>query len=141
MTTSDPLDAMAGFDPLDGILGRDAPLDVFDTRAALDAVLDPALRQAPPAVEERESTGSFAGDTARELSDLEQGIKDRKKAERDRFRAATDSEYWVALCFTSRSEKTRFLERAGLLELGDKYLDGRIVAAALDVDMTPPPVD
>lgn len=122
-------------DPLDAVLAATVP-DIDPAAADLDAVLDPAARRPAPEPA-RESTGTFAGDTAAELSALEQGIKDRKAAEKARFRAATDSEYWVAVCFTSRAEKEAFLAAAGLLEHGDKYLDGRVVAAvtrAVDPD-------
>lgn len=87
-----------------------------------------------PAVDEKPA-GTFEEQADTQISELEAGIKSRKKAERDRFRAATDSEFWFAVCFTSREEKERFLRAAGLWEHGDKYLDGAVVAAALDVDM------
>src|SRR5574343_2114133 len=102
--------------------------DIDPAAADLDAVLDPAARRPAPEPA-RESTGTFAGDTAAELSALEQGIKDRKAAEKARFRAATDSEYWVALCFTSRAEKEAFLVAAGLLVQRHKCPAGRLVAA------------
>ncbi|WP_058622881.1 hypothetical protein [Microbacterium testaceum] len=57
--------------------------------------------------------------------------------EADHFKRATDSEYWVAVCFKSREEKERFLESAGLTDLSDKYLDGRAVANRLDVSLEP----
>lgn len=80
-------------------------------------------------------SGNLAQDAAAEFTALEQGYRDRAKAEADRFKRATDSEYWVAVCFTTREEKEAFLRAAGLAHLGDKYLDGRQVAAALDVDI------
>lgn len=82
-----------------------------------------------------EYTGDLAQDAAAELGALEEGYRSRAKAEADRFKRATDSEYWVAVCFTSREEKDRFLHRAGLADIGDKYLDGREVADRLAVDL------
>lgn len=82
-----------------------------------------------------EYSGNLAQDAAAEFTALEQGYRDRAKAEADRFKRATDSEYWVAVCFTTREEKEAFLRVAGLAHIGDKYLDGRQVAAALDVDI------
>ena len=81
-----------------------------------------------------EYTDNLAQDAAAEFTALEQGYRDRAKNEADRFKRATDSEYWVAVCFDSREEKERFLRAAGLDTLGDKYLDGRDVARALDID-------
>lgn len=80
-------------------------------------------------------TGNLAADTAREFTALEQGYRDRAKAETDRFKRATDSEFWFAVCFTTREEKDAFLKAAGLAHLGNKYLDGREVAQALNFDI------
>lgn len=66
-----------------------------------------------------------------QISALKQGFIDRAKFERTRLRDATDSEYWVALCFHNREEKERFLKEFGLSRLGDKYLDGNRVAERL----------
>lgn len=82
-----------------------------------------------------EYTGDLAADAAAEMTALEQGYRDRAKAENDRFKRATDTEYWVAVCFTSREEKDAFLKAAGLAHLGDKYLAGPDVAAALDISL------
>jgi len=78
-------------------------------------------------------TGDLQEDTAREFTALEQGYRDRAKNEADRFKRATDSEYWFAVCFTSREEKNAFLDRLGLTPIGDKYLPGDAVAAALNL--------
>lgn len=40
---------------------------------------------------------------------------------------------WFAVCFDSREENDRSLQRAGLADIGDKYLDGREVANRLSV--------
>jgi hypothetical protein len=94
--------------------------------------------------------GEFDGDEAKkasgagrreEISDLWKKLKAAAKAERDRFVEITDSEYWVALCFQTREQKEEFLQKLGLLELGDKYLDGLEVAKKLKVKIesgTPP---
>ena len=80
-------------------------------------------------------TDNLAEDTAAEFTALEQGYRNRAKAESDRFKRATDSEFWVAVCFTTREEKERFLHAAGLTDLGDKYLDGQTVADRLNIDL------
>jgi len=45
--------------------------------------------------------------------------------------SALDSECWVAFCFQTREQKEQFLRLAGLIGLGDKYLDGRKAAKLL----------
>lgn len=71
-----------------------------------------------------EYTGDLAKDAAAELTDLETAYRDRAKNEAKRFKNATDSEYWVAFCFRDRASKEKFLRDYGLIELGDKYIDG-----------------
>jgi len=89
----------------------------------------------PDPLRDVEYTNNLAQDAATEITALEQGYRDRAKAEADRFKRATDSEFWFAVCFDSREEKERFLQRAGLMDIGDKYLDGREVADRLAVDL------
>lgn len=87
----------------------------------------------PDPLRDVEYTGDLAKDAGEELTALEQGYRDRAKNEADRFKRATDSEYWFAVCFTSRAEKEAFLLASGLDRLGDKYIDGNQAAAILNV--------
>lgn len=80
---------------------------------------------------EVEYSGDLAVDSAAELTAMEQAYRDRAKAETDRFRNATDSEFWFAVCFTSREEKDAFLAEFKLGRLGNKYLPGQAVAQVL----------
>ena len=52
-----------------------------------------------------------------------------------RFTAATDSEYWFAVCFESRAQKETFLDALGWLDLGDKYLDGIDLPEREEIDL------
>ena len=105
-------------------------------------------RTVPDPLADVEYPGDLAGDSAVELAALgkalkaasapppdanAEGFRDRQRAEQDRFRLATDTEYWFAMCFKSREEKDAFLEAAGLTHLGDKYLDGAAVGKILGV--------
>jgi hypothetical protein len=80
-------------------------------------------------------TGDLPTDSRAELNAVQQGFRDRAKREEERFRLATDSEYWFVLCFKSREDKDTFLQRAKLFAIGDKYLDGYAVAGVLGVPM------
>jgi len=62
-----------------------------------------------------------------------QSFKDRAKAEQKRFEKATDSEFWFCVCFQSREEKESFLKNSGLIDFGDKYLDGWDVAKTMGI--------
>lgn len=96
----------------------------------------PKYSSEPDPLKDVQYTGDLQTDAGAEFTALEQGYRDRAKAEFDRFKRATDSEYWVAVCFTTREEKEAFLQRSGLADLGDKYLDGHDVAHHLGVDLT-----
>lgn len=59
----------------------------------------------------------------------------RSKAEQARFALATDSEYWVGLCFQTREQKEHFLREAKLLQAGDKYIDGALLAKHMGIEL------
>ncbi|MGI8311986.1 hypothetical protein [Saccharopolyspora hattusasensis] len=82
-----------------------------------------------------EYTGNLETDSAAELDALAKGFRERTKREDERFRLATDSEYWFAVCFRTREDKEAFLQAARLMAIGDKYLDGYAVARALGIPM------
>jgi hypothetical protein len=69
---------------------------------------------------------------------LPNAFEERAKREQDRRADATDSRYWVALCFQTREEKEAFLIASGLADLAidSDYLDGSEVAKRLDVELT-----
>lgn len=97
----------------------------------------PIGAQTPDPLAAVEYTGNVEEDSKAEFSALDQAYRDRAKAEADRFTAATDSEFWFAVCFKDRDEKERFLRAAGVKVrlMGDKYLSGRDLAAVLGIDM------
>lgn len=72
------------------------------------------------------------------LTEQQQQAKDARKAELARIRTITDSEYWIALCWESREQKDAFLKAVGLFDYGDKYLDGRLFAEAMGIEMPKP---
>ena len=81
-------------------------------------------------------SGNLEEDCAAEFQALESAFVDRRKQEDKRFRDATDSEYWFAVCFSSRDEKEAFLAAiSGSASLGDKYINGRLLAERLNIQM------
>jgi len=80
-------------------------------------------------------TGDYEKDAEIELSETLKGFKARAKAEADRFKIATDTEYWACLCFQTREQKEFFLKALSLIDIGDKYLDGQEVARVLGVEL------
>lgn len=92
-------------------------------------------KPAPDPLADVDYSGDLAADSTAELTAMQAAYRQRAKAEANRFRTATDSEYWVAVCFKTREDKERFLAAAGLLDYGDKYLDGYIAAKQLGIPM------
>lgn len=82
-------------------------------------------------------TGDAEVDSKVELNALQEGFIARAKKENARREKATDSEYWICICFQSREQVEEFLANSGLGERTDKYLDGQKVAAKLGVRLTP----
>ena len=95
------------------------------------------LKKNPPPVmvEMPEQTGDSEADSSADLDAVQAGFRNRAKQESKRFELATDTEYWACLCFQSREQKDRFLAALDILEFGDKYLDGRLVAERLGVKL------
>jgi len=68
-----------------------------------------------------------------EMREVHNAFKDRAKNEQARFMRAVDSEYWCCICFQTREQKEAWLKATGLAAIGDKYLDGKRVAAKMRV--------
>jgi hypothetical protein len=77
-------------------------------------------------------------EAADEISTVLTGFKERATKEHQRFMDAVDSEHWLCLCFQTREQKEEFLRKTRLGELGDKYLDGMLVAETLGIALTTP---
>ncbi len=89
----------------------------------------------PDPLAEVEYTGDLAADCDAEFTALAAGFRQRRDAEAQRFRAATDSEYWFAVCFKDRASKDAFLKAIKATRLGDKYIDGHALAQLLGVNL------
>lgn len=73
----------------------------------------------------------------RETSAVLEAFIARSRAEQERFALVTDSEYWVGLCFQTREQKDWFLREAKLLQAGDKYIDGMLLAQRMGIKLPP----
>jgi len=98
-----------------------------EARKLLDKITSPQM------VELAEQAGNPEIDSASDLDSLHQGFRNRAKTENARFALTTDSEYWACICFQTREQKEHFLAALKILEFGDKYLDGLLVAKRLGV--------
>lgn len=83
--------------------------------------------------EEQDDGKTTEEGTKEDIAKVKSAFQQRSEAEQKRFELATDSEYWLCVCFQSRDQKEEFLQASGLEPLGDKYLDGWEVAKKLGV--------
>lgn len=60
-------------------------------------------------------------------------FKGKEAKENDRRDLATNPNFWCCLVFQSEAQKAAFLAGAGIADLGERYLDGRLVAAKFGV--------
>lgn len=75
------------------------------------------------------------------MSEALRQIIERKRATQERFRTATDPEFFFCVCFQSREQKEQFLELVGWSDLGDKYINGLEVARRLKVPIEIIPIE
>ncbi|WP_216364377.1 hypothetical protein [Pantoea coffeiphila] len=99
------------------------------------AIRTRASKTMPQMVTLPELTGDAEVDSKADLDALQEGFRQRAKAEASRFELTTDSEYWCALCFQTREQKEVFLKALDLFTHGDKYLDGQLVAERLGIKL------
>ena len=124
----DNLDALGSLDDDDALDNLDG-LDTLDRLSAEDA---PTYTQKPV------ETGDLEKDSENELNEVLAGFKARARAEDDRFKLATDSEYWVCICLQSRSQVEAFIQALGIGKGDEKYLDGLKVAKKLGLSQQIP---
>jgi hypothetical protein len=118
VTSNSPF-KFGGGSPFGGAGGRKNPL--------MGGPKDDPLAEVPV-------TGNVETDAAAELDALAKGFRERRDAEEKRFRNATDSEYWLAVCFKSRADKDAFMAAVGAVRrLGDKYIDGYALSKQLGI--------
>ena len=84
-----------------------------------------------------ELSGNAEQDSQAQHEAFQGALSKRMKEEDKRFNLATDSEYYVVVCFQTRVQKEHFLRQTGWDAYGDKYLDGYYVAEKLGVDLHP----
>ncbi len=87
---------------------------------------------------ERMTVAELEKAAAAEPEKIMTAFEERAKNEEARLQDATDSDFWFSICFQTREQKEEFLQKMGLLQLGDKYLDGLKVAKALGVKLETP---
>ena len=84
-----------------------------------------------------EYTGDVEADVAAELGAVEAAFRAREEREATRMSNEIDSENWFAVVFETRAQKEEFLAKLNLLDIGDKYFDGRDIADRLGVALSP----
>jgi len=82
-------------------------------------------------------TGEVEKDCAAEFRVAKTAFQERAVTDAARRLKATDSEYWVCLCFQTRAQVEEFLSNSGHPAPEEKYVDGVAFAERLGVTVTP----
>lgn len=111
------------------------PRDVFDlsdddslSLTDEDLTLEPEKEPAKPRKPRKEKVPGEL------LSNIESGLLDRKRSEQKRFQNATDSCFWIAICFQTREEKIQATRFCGLPD-DTQYVDGKPFMEALGAEI------
>ena len=135
---------MNSLDKILGELNNSINLDTADFDLPDSDKLDRLLEVEVPEMgkpKPKKKKAETAKELKEELSEVLRKFKEQAKQEQEVYLENVDSEYWVAICFQSREQKEEWLKKTGLIEFGDKYLDGLEVAKKMGIDiadMTPP---
>lgn len=127
------LASVTSLSDLDGLDDGLAGLESLDSLAALDVPDGPDPDDPIGELDYASLTNEEVA--VKETSAVLQAFIARSKAEQERYLLATDSEYWVGLCFQTREQKEHFLREAKLLQAGDKYIDGALLAKKMGIEL------
>lgn len=88
-----------------------------------------------------EFNGDLQDDADTAMSEALRAVIERKKASQDRFRTATDPDFYFLVCFQNREQKEWFLEKAGWQPFDGRYLNGLEVARILNIEIPAIPIE
>lgn len=88
-----------------------------------------------------EATDDLQADLDNGMSAALREIIERKRATQERFRTATDPEFFFCVVFQSRDQKDEFLRLIQWDDMGDKYLSGLEVARRLEIPISITPIE
>lgn len=93
----------------------------------------------PNPLEEIEYTGNVEEDSRLEGEVMAAVLKQKEARERQAAAVdlANETEFWFAMYFQTREQKDAFLKAVKWFEMGDKYLDGLLVAKEMGVELPP----
>ena len=88
-------------------------------------------------------SGELQADSDAIMSEALRAVIERKKATQERFRVATDPEFYSVICFQSREQKEDFLKKAGWIAEGEggRYLNGLEIARIMDIKIEVYPIE
>ncbi|MCP3800335.1 hypothetical protein NLX83_13810 [Allokutzneria sp. A3M-2-11 16] len=121
MTTSPPPDDLLA--RLQGMTPAGAaPSEPVDLLAALTA--------------DRPSPRRRRDEDEEELDETAKGFRERARREAERYLAATDSEYWFAVCFWTEAARDAVLSALNVDAIDGRWVDGYRLAAELGITIT-----
>jgi hypothetical protein len=111
-------------------LGLTAPVDLGESKPAAELPYEPIAADGRLQVE---------ADCEAELNEAQLRFKGIFTKQRESFVNATDSGYFVCVCFQNRAQLVEWLSKSNLnQELDGQYLDGRKLAERMNIKITAP---
>lgn len=108
-------------------------------RPRFDSLFKPAIDNPLDALPGFDTEPMMSAEFAatREVSEALRAVLEERRERRDEFRIATDTQYYVVLCFQCEDQKKEFLTAMGWLRWGERFLNGLDCARSLGVDISP----
>lgn len=80
-------------------------------------------------------TNDFQSDVNAEADLMKQALREADKRNRVDWLLKNDTEYWFCVVFEDRNQKEQFLTALNWLMMGDKYLDGTLLARQMNIPL------
>jgi len=104
--------------------------------------LEPLEAQSESPIDDSLYSGDPEADSAMELDSVKSGFRDRMKAEADRFKSATSTDYYFVVVCNSGEQAGALMRGLGV-NPDVRFADGREIARRFNIDLPadPPPVE
>jgi hypothetical protein len=80
-------------------------------------------------------TGDFEHDSQAEMMAMKQALREADKRYNEQRDLTNATEYWFSVVFESQEQKDIFLAAMNWLNVGDKYLDGTLLARLQNIPL------
>lgn len=95
-------------------------------------------KKAAKAIKYNSDTPDIEQDSIEELNEATQAFSQQAKAEYQQFKDNVDANYFTVITFNNSGQLKEFLSKIGLAPADPQYIDGRVLAKKLGIEITVP---